>query len=110
MEGFTEDKRIATENTRQARRRSLRIYQRSEIANCSDFEKYEWKKKFRRKKCHCNEFDYYRKYTISTTKKQRSKTALTVMNVLTTSISSEKINKKHVSRNLELKKQKIESR
>lgn len=110
MEGFTEDKRTATENTRQARRRSLRIYQRSEIANCSDFEKYECNKKFRRKKCHCNEFDYYRKYTISTTKKQRSKTALTAMNVLTTSISSEKINKKHVSRNLELKKQKVESR
>jgi hypothetical protein len=32
------------------------------------------------------------------------------MNVLTTSISSEKINKKHVRRNLELKKQKVESR
>ena len=110
MEGFTEDKRIAIQNTRQARRRSLRIYQRSEIANCSDFEKYECNKKFRRRKCQCNEFDYYRKYTISTTTKQRSKTALTVMNVLTTSISSEKINKKHVSRNLELKKQKVESR
>jgi hypothetical protein len=55
----TEDKRIATENTRQARRRSLRIYQRSEIANCSDFEKYECNKKSRRKKGQCNEFDYY---------------------------------------------------
>lgn len=44
---------------------------------------------------------------ISTTKKQRSKTALTVMNVLTTSISSEKISKKHVSRNLGLNNKRL---
>jgi hypothetical protein len=44
---------------------------------------------------------------ISTTKKQRSKTALTVMNVLTTSISSETISKKHVSRNLELNNKRL---
>ena len=44
---------------------------------------------------------------ISTTKKQRSKTALTIINVLTTSISSEKISKKHVSRNLGLNNKRL---
>ena len=44
---------------------------------------------------------------ISTTKKQRSKTALTIINVLTTSISSEKISKKHASRNLGLNNKRL---
>ena len=47
---------------------------------------------------------------ISTTKRQRSKTALTVINVLTTSISSETISKKHVSRNLGLNNKRLLSR
>ncbi|XP_062600261.1 uncharacterized protein LOC134261881 [Saccostrea cucullata] len=44
---------------------------------------------------------------ISTTKKQRSKTAVTVMEVITTSVSSEKINKKQVSRSLGLSSKRL---
>ena len=109
MEGLTEDNRIAIENTRQARRRSLRIYQSPEIANRPDFEKYECNKKSRRKKVNAMNSTIIENIQeiISTTKKQRSKTALTVMNVLTTSISSETISKKHVSRNLELNNKRL---
>ncbi|CAG2219778.1 unnamed protein product [Mytilus edulis] len=44
---------------------------------------------------------------ISTTKKQRSKTATTVMDIITTSVSSENISKKHVSRKLGLNNKRL---
>ena len=110
MEDLTEDKRIAIPKTPVKRAAVLSAYTKDQksptvqiLRNMNVIKSPEEKKVNAMNSTIIENIQEI----ISTTKRQRSKTALTVIHVLTTSISSEKISKKHVSRNLGLNNKRL---